>query len=302
MIKLVESIEEANAITHAGSFHADDIFSTIFLSKMKDIYLYRTNNLEENIQGKIIYDIGLGEFDHHGVDAKIRENGIKYSSFGLLFEKFGKDYLKTKQVKDLNTCYEMFLQEFILQVDAIDNGIFPKKETTYNLLSLPQLIELFNPTWKEEKTSNEAFESALFVGEKIFNRIETRILDKMKAKDIIEQKIKQSQNHILLLEQYMPYMDFVLNSKEESGKSLYYCIYPSNRGGYNIQAILKSKETHENRLNFPSVWGGKTKEELYELTLVETFRFCHIGLFLCACDTLEDAKKIAYLAIEQKKN
>ena len=58
MIKLVESIEEANAITHAGSFHADDIFSTIFLSKMKYIYLYRTNNLEENIQGKIIYDIG----------------------------------------------------------------------------------------------------------------------------------------------------------------------------------------------------------------------------------------------------
>ena len=101
MIQLVENIKEANAITHAGSFHADDIFSTIFLSKLKDIYLYRTNELEEQIDGKIIYDIGRGEFDHHGENARIRANGIKYSSFGLLFEAYGKEYLKKQQVQNI---------------------------------------------------------------------------------------------------------------------------------------------------------------------------------------------------------
>ena len=33
-IRLTKSIEDANCITHAGTFHADEIFSTIILSKI----------------------------------------------------------------------------------------------------------------------------------------------------------------------------------------------------------------------------------------------------------------------------
>ena len=300
MIQLVENIKEANAITHAGSFHADDIFSTIFLSKLKDIYLYRTNELEEQIDGKIIYDIGRGEFDHHGENARIRTNGIKYSSFGLLFEAYGKEYLKKQQVQNIELCYELLLKEMILQIDAIDNGIFPKREESYTITNLAQIIELFNPTWKEEQTSNEAFLIALEVGTKIYNRIEKRIFDKILAKELVEQKIQESENHILLLDNYMPFMDFILNSQENHAKEIYFCIYPSRRGGFNIQAILKSETTHQNRIDFPVEWGGKTKEELVELTNIPSFRFCHSGLFLCASETLEDAKKIANLAIEKK--
>lgn len=300
MIKLVNEIHLANAITHAGSFHADDIFSTIFLSRFQDVFLYRTNEIPEDVDlsSKIVFDIGYGAYDHHGVNAKIRDNGVKYSSFGLLFEAYGKEYLKQRNVCLIEEAYQMFLQEFVLQIDAIDNGIFPSNPKDYKVSSLSLVMELFNKTWKEELSNEEAFLNAIHVGELIFERIERRILDKLTAKEFVHQAILKSQDSILILDQYMPFMDYVLEHKDAS--SLLFCIYPSNRGGFHIQTILKDKESHENRKNFPKEWGGKSSMELKALTGIETFHFCHFNLFLCASDTLEDAIQIAKFAINEK--
>lgn len=302
MIGLVKKIEEANAITHSGSFHADDIFATIFLSKLQDVLLFRTTEISDDINcsSKIVYDIGMKEFDHHGPDARIRKNGIKYSSFGLLFEKYGKEYLKKQNIEDIETCYQEFLKEFVLQIDAIDNGIFPPNPKEYQITTLSHVIEMFNPTWKEDITSDEAFLNAIKIAEIIFARIEKRIIDKASAKKIIENQIKQAQDKILILNQYIPFMDHLLNSKEPIAKEILFAIFPSNREGYNIRAINVEPGTHQNRLDFPKKWGGKTKEELQNMTNIKTFRFCHTNLFLCSTDTLEDAIKVAKLAINEK--
>lgn len=305
MIKIVNNVEESNAITHGGTFHADEIFSTIFLSKFQEIFLYRMNEFQKkSIKDQIVFDIGCGEFDHHGQNAKIRENGIKYSSFGLLFEKYGRDYLKKKHVEEIEEAYQMFLNELVLQIDAIDNGIFPKNPEEYNILNLSQIIEQFNLTWKEEKNEKQAFLEALQLAELIFNRIEKRIIDKLSAKEIVKNQIEKVKEPIIIFDQHLPYMDYVLASESEPALNLVFAILPSNRGGYNIQTIKKSSKSNLNRLDFPKEWGGKTKEELFQLTKIKSFRFCHPNLFLCACDTLEDAKKIARLAItiKNKKN
>lgn len=297
-ITIVNNIDEANAITHSGTFHADDIFSTIFLSKLHDIRLFRTSEIKEtdNIENKIVYDIGFGKFDHHGSDAKVRDNKIKYSSFGLLFEEYGKKYLSQKEIVEVDEAYRMFLTEFILQIDAIDNGIFLKNPKHYNVTTLSGIIEMFNKTWKEREDENLFFLEALEIGTLIFNRIEKRILDKLAAKKEVELKIDASQNGILLLEHYLPFMDFVINSASQKASNILFAIFPSNRGGYNIRAINKGPKTMENRLDFPEEWGGKSSEQLQSITNILTFRFCHPNLFLCSCDTLEDAIKIAELA------
>ena len=41
----------------------------------------------------IVFDIGRGEFDHHQKDSRIRENGVPYAAFGLLWEAVGADIL-----------------------------------------------------------------------------------------------------------------------------------------------------------------------------------------------------------------
>ena len=304
MLKMEKNILKANAITHSGSFHADDVFSAVFLSKiMPELILCRVNELPENWNetNSLVFDVGGGEFDHHGIDAKIRENKIKYSAFGLLFEKFGCDFLKRLEVKNIHLVYESILKDFILQIDAFDNGIFPKSPDIYTITSLSTAIELFNPSWKELESSDDSFKKAFLFAEMIFDRIIKRIVDKVSAKDFVEAAIEKSKDHILILDTYMPFMEFVLTSENDLAKDIIYAIFPSNREGYNIRAVNKEIGSHANRLNFPKEWGGKTEQELKSLTNISTFRFCHSNLFLCACGNLEDAKKIASLALKEKK-
>lgn len=61
-IKLTDNLDEANCITHSGRFHIDDVMATVFLSKIKNnIILCRVDSIksDENLQNKIVYDIGL---------------------------------------------------------------------------------------------------------------------------------------------------------------------------------------------------------------------------------------------------
>ena len=96
MVRIVDDIDKAKFITHSGTMHADEVFATAFLDLyFEDVPLIRRNEVPNNIKDDvIIYDIGKGKFDHHQMDARIRENGIKYSSFGLLFEEYGLKYLE----------------------------------------------------------------------------------------------------------------------------------------------------------------------------------------------------------------
>ncbi len=110
MLTICDNLKDAKFVTHDSKFHADDVFSTIFLEKVfKNITLYRAKEINASLYpDKIIYDIGFGEFDHHQADSKVRENKVKYCSFGKLFEKYGKDYLKSLNVKDIDYAYDLF--------------------------------------------------------------------------------------------------------------------------------------------------------------------------------------------------
>ena len=101
-IKLTKQYNKANFVTHSGTFHVDDVISTIFLSKIfKEINLIRVPSMNNrSVNNKLVFDIGLGEFDHHQKNRNgKRENGIYYSSIGLLWKKYGIKYLKNKMLK-----------------------------------------------------------------------------------------------------------------------------------------------------------------------------------------------------------
>ena len=87
-ITITNDITTANAITHGGIFHADEVFGTIILSKVMDnIVLARTFKVPEDIADDVIvYDIGGGDFDHHQLGGNgTRADGIPYASCGLLW-------------------------------------------------------------------------------------------------------------------------------------------------------------------------------------------------------------------------
>lgn len=126
----------------------------------------------------------FGEFDHHQKDRNgQRENGIYYSSIGLLWQKFGKKYLEKLKVKNINKTFEYMDNELIQYIDATDNM---QTEYLENKIS-PDFIKLCNPQWNEDISEDEAFIHALKLADefwKIYIKHAIAEVEAVQAKDI----------------------------------------------------------------------------------------------------------------------
>ena len=302
-IIITENIEEADLITHNGTFHSDEVFSTVLLSKVlkKDILkLCRTSNIKEGITG-FVYDVGYGKYDHHqpGGNGE-RKNGIKYSSFGLVWRDFGKDYLKQLNCLQIEEVWSMVDKKLVQNIDAIDNGQLGKlTQFDFEVVTLPNLISMYNSNWDDEQANqNEMFLKAVQFAQTVFDRFIISVVSKIRAKSRVEDAIENSKNQILILEKFMPWKEFLLDSENEKAKNILFVVFPSNRGGYNVYAVPKENGSFESRKLFPAKWAGLKDEELSKISGVATATFCHTGRFICATRTKEDAIKIAKIAVE----
>lgn len=301
-MKLIHNIKEAKYITHAGTMHADEVFATAFLDLYnKDIEVMRVSEVEKAKIRKdaIVYDIGRGKFDHHQENAKVRENGIKYSSLGLLFEEFGKDYLKQEKIEDIDEVYIGMEKELIEAIDAIDNGVFPEIIAPYKVKTISDIIKLFNPSFGSNEKEEEQFIKAVEVAKQIWQETLYSVIGKVKAKKIVLEKIKNEKKDYLELEEYLPYEETLL--KTEEGDHLLFVMYPSNRGGYGIKTIKKSLEDKTDRMLFPESWAGLENKELEKVSNIKDISFCHSGRFLVTCKTKEAAYQVLDQLLSTKK-
>ena len=298
MITLVKNIKEADGITHNGTMHADEVFATAFLSLyFENFKVARVSEISKDTSTKaIIYDIGKGKFDHHQKDARIRDNGIKYSSFGLLFEEYGLSYLKKLKLKNTKAIYNYFVKDFIEAIDAIDNGIFPEIKADYKVKTLSDVVKLFNPSYKSNDNENEQFIKAVNLAESILTEELKNVIGKVEASSKVKKILNKTKGPLLILDEYLPYEETVLTSL--AGKKIKFVIYPSNRGGYGIKTIPISTTDKTSRVYFPKNWGGLTNNDLEEVTGIKGSLFCHANRFLMTASTLDTAKKLAEIAIE----
>lgn len=300
-IEIVDNETEANFITHSGTFHADEVMaSVILLNKFGSMKIYRTNKVLNS--NAFVYDVGFGKFDHHGIDFdESRENGIKYASCGLVWKAFGKDIVSKLKIEDVDIFFESIDKNLIMDIDRDDNGQALKNEPEVKQQNIPSLIGNFNPAWNVSDKENECFLSALSFANIVFNNMLSKMVSKEEARKIIEKKIDESNNGILLLDRYMPWKDIVLTSKNPKAKEILYAIFPSKRGGYNVVATPISQGNFEVKKPFPKEWAGLEGLELRQISGVRSITFCHKNLFICACKTYEDAIKISEISINNKK-
>jgi len=299
-MKLVTDIKEAKYITHSGTMHTDEVFATAFLDLLKkDITLIRVPQVEiDKIEKDVlVYDIGRGKYDHHQDDAKTRENGIKYSSFGLLFQEFGKEYLKQLKIEDIEEVFNTIDKELVEGIDAVDNGVFPEINANFKVKTLDDIIKACNPSFGSNQDENEQFIKAVGIAKIIFQEIIHNIVGKVKAKKIILQKLKVTEKDYIELEEYIPYEETIL--KNEEGNHILFALYPSNRGGWGIKTIKKSAEDKTDRLSFPENWAGLENQELEKITGIKDVTFCHSGRFLMTCKTKEAAYKVLEKVLNQ---
>ena len=310
-INITKKIEEANLITHSGTFHADEIFGTIIFSKLiKQITIVRLPEITDQMFKKdaIIFDIGGGKFDHHQLGGNgARENGVKYAACGLIWKEFGKDLLKKYNIEEIDYTFNYIDKNLIQFIDANDNGELPKLNTQYRNFHISYIIGLFNPKWDEDIESDKKFLTALNLAETIFDEFLKDTFSKIKAKKKVEDAIQSSENNILILDEFMPWKEFLLESKINKAKDINFVIFPSKRGGFNIYAVPKEIGSFENRKSMPKAWRGLRDNKLQEVTGIKTALFCHNAGFIATSKTKEDALKLAKLAdsgysLEKNKN
>lgn len=278
-IQLTNQIDEANCITHSGKFHVDDVISTVFLSKLLEkIILLRISSTEnKNLENKIVYDIGFGEFDHHQKNRNgQRENGIFYSSIGLLWQKFGKKYLEKLKVKNIDKTFEYMDKELIQYIDATDNM---QTEYLENKIS-PDFIKLCNPEWDENISEDEAFIRALKLADEFWEIYLKHAIAEVEAVDIILDKIKNCKDCYLVLDKEMPYRKAI---KLSNNDKLKYIIFKSRREGYDIRTISDTYKFKKELVQAKDINTARILTNINDLIYVDM----HGNL--CCTKTLESA-------------
>ena len=281
MNHLLEKIKQKNssAFTHSGKFHADDVFSAALLLYLNpEITITRGNQVPENYEG-LVFDIGRGQYDHHQKDSRIRDNGVPYAAFGLLWEKLGPEILGEELALK-------FDESFVQPLDINDN--------TGEKNELATLIGNFNPTWDAAGSSDDAFFKAVGVAGMILENKFERYLGNERADKRIEEVLEAQQKTLEAGEQpedeakILVLPEFIPCQKRLSETDIAFVIFPSNRGGYCIQP-QKKEYSMNYKCSFPSSWLGLEGEELSLVTGLKSAAFCHKGGFLMTCGTLEDS-------------
>jgi Uncharacterized conserved protein related to MYG1 family len=274
------------ALTHGGVFHADDVFSAALLKIMNPgIKITRAFEVPEDFHG-MVFDIGRGEFDHHQEDAEVRENGVPYAAFGLLWREFGESLLSAGcPPEDAVKEAVRFDESFVQPLDQDDN--------TGSGNQLAGVIGSFNPGWDSDRPADECFEEAAAFAETILKNKFEGIMSIQRAKKLVEAALADSEDRIVILPKFAPWKMVLPQSDAE------FVVYPSQRGGYNAQVIPADTDIREAKCSFPEEWAGKPEDKLQEMTGIRTLTFCHKGRFLISTDSLDDAVKACKLAREK---
>ncbi|CUB03298.1 MYG1 family protein [Marinomonas fungiae] len=281
--------------THNGNFHADDVFAVAALKHLfPSAELIRTRDLDVLAKADIVLDVGgvydadKGRFDHHQRGgAGARENGIPFSSFGLMWQKYGLQICGDDQ-----EIADAVDKNLVSAIDAIDCGHVDGPITG---VSLSQTISMFNPTWEEHGDYDACFEEAVTFASRVLARFIAAARGGVNAKSIVIEAIENAADpRVIVLEQFTPWKTTVLNTSPDA----LFMIYPAQTGEWRIQTVPVELGSFEDRKKLPAPWAGLSGKELQDVTGLEDAMFCHNGMFIAGCKSFESTMRMAELALE----
>ena len=295
-------------VTHSGGFHADELLSSVVLTRLfPQARLIRSRAPEWIMPGadRIIYDVGGiynavdGIFDHHQRAAPLRSDGQPYSSFGLIWKHYGRDYLAALGLPEahIEAVHGSFDESFVLPVDLVDNGaLSPSVAAQLAGLTLPVLLETLKPVFDEANPEAEdrGFQNALAIARSF---VEARIAQsnaKLRAEALVHQAIMDTgQGRILELPIGMPFRPAIVKAGADH---LLFVVHPREKD-WCLTGIRRADEGFELRADLPAAWAGLTNRDLEAACGIDGASFCHNGRFIAAAKTREAALAMAELAV-----
>ncbi len=287
---------DLTVVTHNGNFHADDVFS---IAVLKHVYpsfnLVRTRDKALMDSADIVIDVGgqydpdAGRFDHHQRGgAGERENGIPYSSFGLVWQKYGLALCDNNQA-----VADRVDAGLVSTIDAIDCG---HVEGVQQGISLSQTISMYNPTWEESPEFDKCFDEAVEFASRMLTRFIASASGSVNAKAIVAKAIESAEDpRVIVLEKYTPWKKTVHILSSEA----LYMVYPSHSGQWILQTVPVEPGSFEDRKSLPKAWAGLSDEDFQVKTGLDDAVFCHNGLFIAGTKSFESTMKLAEVALAE---
>jgi len=287
--------------THNGSFHADEVFAIAAMMLLPEpVEVLRTRDREHLAEADLRIDVGFrhdptsGDFDHHQREfGEVRENGIGYASFGLIWREFGARICGDAEVADAVE------QTLVQPVDANDTGQQISQSLVEGIrpMNVNAVIGGFNARWDEELSEEQErarFDAALELARGILEREIGSATSGLKAVRVVREAIGGAEDpRIVELSQNVPWKQVVVTEAPDA----LFVIYPK-RQGFGLETVPKELGTFENRQDLPAAWAGLEQEELAELTGVPDALFCHAKRFLAVARSREGIEALAALAID----
>ncbi len=285
-------------VTHSGSFHPDDVFAVAtLLIKYPEAEVVRSRNKEIIENATIAVDVGLVydpkslRFDHHqSGGAGVRENGIPYASFGLVWKEIGEELAGIEASK-------LIEEKLVMPIDAPDNGISTYTQVFENVrpYSIADFLYSFVVNGeKDESYIDNIFMSVVGIGKELLKREILKAQERVSGMKEVEKIVKESEDkRIIVLPKDLPWEAVLVREKETA-----FVIYPRREGNWGVKGVPVTIKDFKRKKYLPSEWGGKSGIDLQKITGVEDAVFCHKDLFIAAAQSKEGAIALAKLALE----
>lgn len=297
-------------VTHSGGFHADELLASVVLIRLfPSATLVRSRDTEWITpgEGRIIYDVGreydaeAGIFDHHQRPAPTREDGQPYSSFGLIWARFGRDYLAAVDVPEAHrdTVFAAVDRGFVLPVDLLDNGaIAPSVAGPLAGMTLPVLLENLKPAFDDRSpdADDAAFHDALSIARALVEAEVRCHAAKARAEGMVMEAIEAAGvSRVLELPVGMPFRSAV----EKAGADhMLFVVHPRD-SDWALTTIRVGADTFDSRADLPEAWAGLTDAALEAASGVTGAKFCHNARFIAVAATREAVMEMAERAVAE---
>uniref|UniRef100_A0A6M2DKM9 Uncharacterized protein n=1 Tax=Xenopsylla cheopis TaxID=163159 RepID=A0A6M2DKM9_XENCH len=318
--------------THSEVFHCDEVLACFMLLQLDEFAnsrIIRTREQRLLSECDIVVDVGgvydksIHRYDHHQRDfehtlSSLRpELGkqwtIRLSSAGLIYAHFGERILQAIYKKNtgrtisdeaLKVIYLKIYENFIQEIDAIDNGIpMYEGEPLYRITTnLSSRIANFNPQWNciETESQYELFKSAMsYAGNELEDRILYYVNSWWPARKLVEECLAErhqvhASEEIMELKGQFPWKEhlFDLESVQKIEGKLKFVIFQTY-DVWRVQAIPVQPKSFVVRQPLQPKWWGYRDEKLDEVSGISGCIFCHSTGFIGGNKTREGALKMA---------
>lgn len=287
---------QQTVVTHDGDFHADDVFGVAALQlllgvenvrvvRTRDEALIRSGDWVLDVGG--LYDADARRFDHHQNDAPVRENGIPYAAFGLVWKHFGE------QLAGSSEAAALVENALVIPIDAEDNGV-----SLYTLTHPPlkpfgthDVITTFRPPWGSTGDVDAQFLRAVTCAREILTNAIAHAKADIQLRQLIQHTYNAADDKRILVFEIPISTDSLIDYP-----NVHVAVYPDNPGT-NAQWIASTIRTDHDgfvpRVQFPALWAGLRDDDLVAVSGITDAVFSHKGRFFFVARSRESALSAA---------